>query len=372
MSVVAYVSGHGLGHAAREVQILRRLPEEIPLIVKTSSPAWFWESELTRPFTLIPESYDVGCVQKDSITIDIDATRTAKCAMDIKNRARFDAERRWLESVGAKVVVCDVASFPLTVARSLGIPALLVANFTWVDIYEPFAGFEAILARLRAAYGHADLLIETGLSLPMTYFPRRYKAGLVARVGQDRREKIPLTPPCRVPSGCGEGGPRLALIYAGNWGLPIAWERLKEFPDWHFLTLTPPGSVRPPNLTALSRDLMPHEDLVASVDLVISKPGYGIVGECLANGTPLLYGPRTEFAEYLALDAALSDFPGGLKVSGEEFVQLRWKETLRRVPARGRVERTSAPGGERVRECIERVWHGADPRTLDGYGVPGL
>ncbi len=360
MSVVAYVSGHGLGHAAREVQILRRLPEEIPLFVKTSSPAWFWESELTRPFTLISESYDVGCVQKDSITLDIDATRTAKREMDIKNRARFDAERRYLESVDARVVVCDVASFPLTVARSLGIPALLIANFTWVDIYEPFVGFEAILARLRAAYGHADLLIETGLSLPMEYLPRRYEAGLVARIGQDQREELP------------ENGKRLALIYAGNWGLPIAWERLKEFPDWHFLTLTPPGSVRPPNLTALSRDLMPHEDLVASVDLVISKPGYGIVGECLANGTPLLYGPRPEFAEYLALDAALSEFAGGLKVSGEEFVQLRWKETLRRVPARGSVERTSAPGGERVRECIERVWHGADPRTLDGYGVPGL
>jgi hypothetical protein len=111
---------------------------------------------------------------------------------------------------------------------------------------------------------------------------------------------------------------------------------------------------------------MPHEDLVASVDLVISKPGYGIVGECLANGTPLLYGPREEFAEYAALDAALSEFAGGLKVSGKEFVQLEWKETLGRVPARGSVARVPAPGGERVATCLERVWRGADPRTLDG------
>jgi hypothetical protein len=360
MSVVAYVSGHGLGHAARQVQILRRLPEPVPLIVKTSSPAWFWQSELTRPFELISESYDVGCIQKDSITIDIDATRVAKQAMDKKNRDRFDDERRWLESVGAKVVVCDVASFPLTVAATLGIPSLLVANFTWVDIYEPFIGFTSILARLRAAYGHADLLIDTGLSLPMSYFPRRFEAGLVARVGRDRRDELP------------QSKKRLALIYAGNWGLPIAWERLKDFPDWHFLTLTPPGSVRPPNLTALSRELMPHEDIVASVDCVISKPGYGIVGECLVNGTPLLYGPRAEFAEYAALDAQLSGWPGGLKVSGEEFVQLLWKEALDRVPARGSAPKWEAPGAARAAGCIERVWRGADPRMLDGHEEPGL
>ena len=358
MSVVAYVSGHGLGHAAREVQILRRLPEDIPLFVKTVSPAWFWESGIARPFTRIEEGFDVGCVQRDSIHIDIEATRLAKQAMDARNRAEFDAERRWLESVGAKVVVCDVASFPLTVAASLGIPALLVANFTWSDIYAPYPGFDAINARLRAAYGHASLLLDVGLSLPMDYFPRRESVGLVARVGRDRRSELP------------ESHKRLALIYAGNWGLPLAWERLKDFTDWHFLTLTPPGSVRPPNLSALDRRLMPHEDMVASVDLAISKPGYGIVGECLVNGTPLLYGPREEFAEYAALDAALTGWNGGLKVTGEDFVQVKWKRALGGVPARGSVASLPAPGAERAARTIERAWRGERTDTLHG-GRPG-
>ena len=367
MSVVAYVSGHGLGHASREVQILRRLPGEIPLFVKTGSPAWFWESEISRPFTLIDESFDVGCVQRDSIRVDIDATRTAKHAMDVANRTRFEAERRWLESVQAKVVVCDVAAFPLTVAASLGIPALLVANFTWSDIYAEYPGFEAINARLRAAYGHADLLLEAGLSLPMSYFAKRKSVGLVARIGKDRRaELVPLAP------ARGGKGVKLALIYAGNWGMPLAWERLKGFDDWHFLTLTPPGSVRPPNLTALPRGFLPHEDLVASVDLVVSKPGYGIVGECLASGTPLLYGPREEFAEYAALDAALRAWPGGLKVSGEDFIQLKWKETLDACPERGGVTRLPAPGAESAARCIERVWRGTAPGNLDGVGGSGL
>ena len=35
-----------------------------------------------------------------------------------------------------------------------------------------------------------------------------------------------------------------------------------------------------------------YEDLVAAVDVVLTKPGYGIVSECVANDTALLYTSR--------------------------------------------------------------------------------
>ncbi|MEY3763923.1 MAG: hypothetical protein RLZ42_583, partial [Armatimonadota bacterium] len=38
-------------------------------------------------------------------------------------------------------------------------------------------------------------------------------------------------------------------------------------------------------------------DLVRSVDVVVAKPGYGIVTECLANGTHWCCIPRDGFAE---------------------------------------------------------------------------
>ena len=47
----------------------------------------------------------------------------------------------------------------------------------------------------------------------------------------------------------------------------------------------------------------------APSDVVMTKPGYGIVSECLANGTALLYTARGRFAEYPVLvrrDAAVS------------------------------------------------------------------
>ncbi len=346
MSVVAYVSGHGLGHAAREVTVLRRLPPEIPLIVKTASPSWFWEAELGREATLLNDRFDIGCIQTDSVTVDVAATRSAWGEIDARNRARRAAEGAWLRSVGARVVVCDVAAFPLEVAAESGIASLLIANFTWADIYAPYEGFSGIAEVLRRQYASAGRLLSAGLALPMAYCSQREDIGLIARVGRERRNLL--------AHRAGSKG-RWALIYPGNWGMPIDWMRLEAFTDWHFFSVLPVDAA-PANLTVLSRDTMPHEDLVASVDAVVSKPGYGLVGECLAAGTPLVFAPRSDFAESAALEAALADWEGAVKVPAPSFLQGDWQAALDRVPERGAVVARPAPGGRRAARILEETW----------------
>ena len=334
MAIVAYVSGHGLGHSAREVTILRDLPQEIPLYMKTVAPEWFWRAEVKRPFTLIPESFDVGCLQTDSMTVDQAATKAAWEAQNQRNEARRADEIAWLKSIGARLVVTDVASFPLT----LGVPSVCVANFTWADIYAEYAGFEAIVAQLEAEYAQATLLLEAGLALPMAYFPRRESVGLVARVGE----------------ACVLGRGRSALIYAGNWGMPFPWPSLERFTDWTFYTLTPPPKPWPRNLVVLARETVRHEDLVASVDCVISKAGYGLVGECMAAGTPLIYGPRAGFAEFAALDAALQAWDGGIRLESEAFLSASWP--LESIPAKGSVSSLPAPGAAAIVKWLRGLW----------------
>lgn len=348
MALVAYVSGHGLGHSAREVTILRDLPPEIPLYVKTAAPEWFWRTEVKRPFTLIPETFDVGCLQTDSVTVDRAATKAAWLAQDQRNQANRASERAWLKSVGARLVLTDVASFPLT----LGLPAVCVANFTWADIYAEYDGFEAIVAQLEAEYAQATLLLEAGLSLPMPYFSRRESVGLVARASRH----LPLPPLPHLLASSQEEGKRSALIYAGSWGMPFPWMSLEHFTGWTFHTLTPPPEPWPRNLVAISREAMPHEDLVASVDCVISKAGYGLVGECMAAGTPLVYGPREGFAEFAALDAALQAWDGGIRLTSAAFLSADWP--LEQVPARGSVSRLPAPGAAAAMGSLVQLYQG--------------
>ena len=41
-----------------------------------------------------------------------------------------------------------------------------------------------------------------------------------------------------------------------------------------------------------------YVDLVAAVDVVVTKPGYGIIADCVANQTAMLYTSRGRFVEY--------------------------------------------------------------------------
>ncbi len=355
MSLVLYVSGHGLGHATREITVLQSLPREIPLVIKTASPEWHWRNELTgREFEYIRASYDVGTVQHDSLDSDAPATLAAWRATDAENKARFREERDDLVRRGAKLIVSDVPSFPLTVAASLGIPSVCVANFTWADIYADLIGEESALAPvaegLQGEYAQATLHLEAGFALPMTYFPRRESVGIIARTGTERREDLVNALP---PSARDK---RLALVYAGNWGLPIPYARLSRFDDWHFLSLGSTNDDLPPNWSVLPRTLMSHPDLVASVDLVVSKIGYGLVGECLTGGTPILYCPRTGFAEYPVIDAYLASRPHGMRISVESFAAGDWGETLEAIPTRGTIPKEAAPGGEGAAERIAALY----------------
>ena len=349
MTVVAYVSGHGFGHAAREIEILRYLPAAIPLVVKSASPEWFWRQEMARPFTFVAEAFDVGCVQPDSIRIDIAATLQAWQAVDRQNRQRLSVEVEYLQQLGARVVVADVVPFALEAASLAGVPGLCVANFTWADIYEPFTAaepaFAPIVHDLLRQYRLATCLLDTDLSLPMPYFARRETVGLVARPGGSRRGDLVAH------LGPAVAGKRLALVYLGNWGFPFPYNRLEALRDWHFISIdAPPSPVS--NWSVVPRPLMDHPQLVASVDLVVSKPGYGLVGECLSQGTPLLYCPRPQFAEWLALDAALTPWPGAFPLTLDAFLSVEWADTLARIPAYGTTSACPAPGGPRAATII--------------------
>jgi hypothetical protein len=43
---------------------------------------------------------------------------------------------------------------------------------------------------------------------------------------------------------------------------------------------------------------VPFAELVCAADFVITKPGYGMVADCLSQGTPMIYSDRGEFPEY--------------------------------------------------------------------------
>jgi L-arabinokinase len=50
-----------------------------------------------------------------------------------------------------------------------------------------------------------------------------------------------------------------------------------------------------------------YQDLVRAMDVIVTKPGYGIVADAIAHQVPMLYTDRGDFPEYPRLVQALQD-----------------------------------------------------------------
>jgi hypothetical protein len=324
MNVCYYLTSHGLGHSVRACAICERLPHDVHVTFRTAVPKALFDEELRRPFEWSEARFDCGCLQSDSVTVDVGRTARAYARIAVENTKRLRDEAAWLAQRGADIVVCDIPSFPFEAARAAGVPSLAVANFTWCDVYAEYAAEEPVLVgtveAMREQYAGADMLAEVSPALPMDYFTRRVPVGVIGRRGGDVREALCDSLDIR-------RGSRLALVYMGTFGMDMAWERLGRFDGWTFLSVDPlPGSS--PNTRVFDRKRFRFHDVAASVDLVISKLGYGIYSGCLLNGVPLMYLPRDRFAEYPALEGGIEAWGHGCRLTGEEFRSLAWGRAL--------------------------------------------
>ena len=102
------------------------------------------------------------------------------------------------------------------------------------------------------------------------------------------------------------------------------------------------------------RNGLRYEDLVGACDVVATKPGYGIIAECIANRTAILYTSRGRFAEY---DVLVREMPRYLRCSFIDHDALfagRWQDPLDRIiSAPGPPERPATDGAQQIAALID-------------------
>lgn len=349
--VCYYLTSHGFGHSVRACAVCEHLAPGTELHIRTGVPRRFFEEELIRTFEYSDAVFDCGCLQSDSVTVDVGATVDAYARIEAANARRLADEVRWLQEQAFDAVVCDSPPFPIQAARAAGIPAMALSNFTWYDVYSEYVGMDArvgdMLEGMRAQYASADLLLEATPSLPMEYFPVRVPVGVVGRRGSDVRQRLVDRLGC-LPST------RLALLYLGTFGMDMPWSRLAQFEGWVFLSSEPlPGA--PANLRVFDRAEFQFRDVAASVDAVFSKLGYATVTSCMLNAVPLVYLPRAQFAEYPALERGVREWGGGIAVSEGAFRDIAWGGALGEVAGRGATPRVADMGAALAARTIESV-----------------
>ena len=346
--IVFYISGHGFGHASRDIEVLNelgRLAPHVPIAVRTSAPKWLFDLTLTRPVDFHTRECDTGVVQVDSLSLDEAATIGRASEFHQHLEVLADEEARWLRSVGARLVVGDIPPLACAAGKAAGLPVIALGNFTWDWIYDGYREWLAPESDLIEKLGAAYALADTALRLPMHggFATMREIVDLpfIAR----RSMRAPAD--SRIHLGLPLGRP-LALLSFGGYGLQrIDLGAIAGLADYTIVVTADvtanrranevpsgaEGSAFPPNVRlvdeqALYGEGLRYEDLVGAVDVVITKPGYGIIAECIANDTALVYTSRGHFVEY---DVLVREMPRWLRcgfISNDDLLAGRWQRAL--------------------------------------------
>lgn len=315
-----YITAHGYGHGVRSCDIIRALRElhaQHEVVVVSDLPESFLRSRLPAAgVTFRRAAFDLGMVQLDSIRVDVPETLRQVRALFAERKQRIADESHWLEANHIKLVVADIPSLPFEAAARAGIPRVAVGNFAWDWIYEEFigrdAGWRDMVEIIRHGYAQADLLIRLPFAEEMTAFPRRVDVPLVSRPGRARRTELARR------FGCDPGKSWVLLSFTTlDWD-ESALHRVAGLRD-HVLFTVKPLEWHAPNLVAVDRTEFSFADVLASSDVVVTKPGYGILSDCVVNDKPIVYADRTDFREYPVLVDGMRRHLRSVHIPAEEL-----------------------------------------------------
>jgi L-arabinokinase len=351
-SVFFYVSGHGFGHASRQIEVINALARLAPrheLVIRTSASRWLFDHTLRPAFTWLEGAADTGIAQIDSLRLDEGETIRRAAEFYRSLAERTDREAALLRQHDARFVVADAPPLACEAAAAESIPCAVLANFTWDWIYEhypePLARAPDLVPTIRAAYGKAQEAWRLPMHGGFAAFDRIVDLPFIGRrATRGRRET-------RGRIGLPEDG-LLALSSFGGYGLAgldharlDCLDRFGVVITGHLAPPTVPAGVHFINERAIFDAGLRYEDLVGAVDVVVSKPGFGIIAECVANGTALLYTSRGRFAEY---DVMVAEMPRVLRCEYLDQESLRagqWRDALERVMALPPPAETPATNG---------------------------
>jgi hypothetical protein len=337
-AAVFYISGHGFGHASRQIEVINALgalAPSIAIVARTSAPRWLFDRTARVPLTLLPGECDTGVTQIDSLRLDARNTirRAAEFHRTLADRAREEAVL--LRAHDARLVVADAAPLGCAAAAEAGISSVVVTNFTWDWIYEAYedelADAPDLLPAIRDAYRHASAAWRLPMHGGFATFDTIVDVPFIARHAAHPRDHV------RSRLGLPRDRP-LVLSSFGGYGVDGLDVSRLDCLDAYTVVLTirqendrrrdaPPG-VAQITVDELYGSGLRYEDLVRACDIVATKPGYGIIAECIANETGILYTSRGRFREY---DVLVEEMPRVLRcgyIDHDALFGGRWRRAL--------------------------------------------
>lgn len=269
---------------------------------------------------MFPAGIEYHEVQVDSAVVesadalDIDNERSVANLRELLRNAPAIVEREtsFLRANEAVAIAADVPFLAGRIARASGLPAVAMGNFLWDWIFEESAGPE-----LLGAIRHGYRGFAMGLRFPFSHregwevFPGVSDVTLVTPRSRRPRDDI------RRELGIAHD-PRPTVLVGGRGRLGNeAVDRIRrDCGDFLFLT---------PDMH------QSFSDLLRAADVVVSKIGYSIAAECIAEGKRLLFPPRDGFREEGVLLPQAQPYLVARPIPRSDWSRGDWKEHLHAI-----------------------------------------
>ena len=216
------------------------------------------------------------------------------------------------------LVLGDIPPLAFAAAAAAGVPSVALGNFTWDWIYAGYPDVPpALLRAIRGAYAQASLVLR----LPMSGGFEGLQATtrdipFIARASRQHPDDV------RRALGVPEDKP-MVLTSFGAYGLEnFDKASLDHLRDYTVITNESPEG-----------GTFDYQDLVRAADVVVTKPGYGIISECIANDTAMLYTSRGYFPEYDVLVREMPKYLRAQFIEQDDLLAGRWGPSLERLLA---------------------------------------
>jgi hypothetical protein len=229
------------------------------------------------------------------------------------------------------LILADTPYLAIEAGSRARIPTVALANFTWDLVLKEYCHAsdtpqQQLIQRIRESYAKARMALRITPAPQIDAFSNMVDIGPIASPAPPERDRLAsvlaLTPNERT-------------VLVGFGGIPLTslpLEHMEQLPPYRFLFdgPVPPGYSRIHSTKTLP---FSFKALIASVDVIMTKPGYGTIVEAVALQQPVVYVRRYNFADEPALVDYLHRYGRGVELSIDDFIQGQWEPAIGKAMA---------------------------------------
>lgn len=367
-NIALFISGHGFGHLARARNLLsaiikRRKELGLGMVYVFTIHGDTWFSHLNSDTVKVISCVcDVGVCQVTSLEMNLEKTQQTLKKFFREQKRKVQDLKSFMTKFKIGLVLSDTAHLPFVVSHDLKIPGLCLGNFTWSDVYQYFnkgndLEFNLLIEQVTSDYEKADLLLCLPWSSQMKPFTKKNTRNIGLIVPEKHHGTVKdweRITGCKKSSSVKD----ILLSFGGFNFNKLNTEHLESLSDkYRFFVSGNTHMKEVSNLIQLPRLPQGYQLVLKFCDAVITKPGYGILSDCIVEKKPLVYTSRGPFVEYRILKNWLDKKYTSVFMSNKDLTRSHFEPYLDRLLSHElKIPEISTDGSEDIIQILQEIF----------------